>query len=163
MAKNQQSSSSQVPHVVSGKITDAGGKAVQGLNVRAYERRLRAERELGRAITDADGHYRIEYHIAEPPRTGRPGIDLLVKVFRGSDPEPIIASPVAFNVGETHEIDLTLPAPEVPARSEYEMLVETLEPALAGVNRADLTDEELEFLIAINSIRHNICRYRFHG
>lgn len=69
MAKNQQSDSSQVPHVVSGKIADAAGKAVQGLKVRAYERRLRAERELGPAVTDADGHHRIEYHIAEPSRT----------------------------------------------------------------------------------------------
>jgi hypothetical protein len=146
MVKNQQSTSNQAPLVLSGKIADAAGMAVQGFGVRAYERRLRAERELGRGITDGDGQYRIEYQVPERARAGKPGVDLLVKVFRGKDPEPIIVSSVAFNAGETHQIDLTLPAPEVPRRSEYETLVATLEPALEGIGPADLSDEDLQFL-----------------
>ena len=151
--------------VVSGQISALEAPARAGLVVRTYAKALPSlkargmdGRQLGAdALTDANGRYRIEFGI-EPsdPDRGRsrltPG--LLIRVF---DDETLLGeSAVVFAVADDAVIDLTVAIPE---RSEFELLLAHVKPALQGVALAELSDEDLVFLEGVPATdpeRHGI-------
>lgn len=119
-------SGSGTSHLIGGRVT-AGGVPVSGLTVTVYARRLRSEKRLGKAETDSDGSYRIEY---APPKGA---YDLVVRVVL-DDENPIEV--VRENPGSDETVDLTVPDSPEP---EFARLLAEVTPLLDGAVLTDLT------------------------
>jgi Tc toxin complex TcA C-terminal TcB-binding domain/ABC toxin N-terminal region/Neuraminidase-like domain len=123
--------------VVRGRVTRVDGSTLVGVTVSAVDRDLRAEQGLGTATTDADGSYRISYGRAQFARVEKDSADLLLRVLRGT--HVIHTSPIMFNVGPDHEVDLVVLGEDPP--SEYETLLGELSGLVQGHRLAELTED----------------------
>lgn len=126
------------------------------IKVSVFDKDLRSEQSLGEAITDENGYYEIHYTDEHFRRADKRTADL---VFRLSLAEGIPltlteiqtasaslpGSSVVFNAPVDAHIDLLVET--LPVLSEYERLLFDLTPVLEGVDPADLTDEDLGFLL----------------
>ncbi|MET7395975.1 neuraminidase-like domain-containing protein [Dactylosporangium sp. NPDC005572] len=117
---------------VRGAVTFAGGRGIAGRTVVAWHKRLRGESELGRTVTGADGGYEITY-----PPGGTP-VDLLVRVYAQDGTTAAAESPVVFSAGEVESVPLTVDGGPLATWSQYEQLMQELQPHLGGVQLADL-------------------------
>jgi hypothetical protein len=94
-------------YVVSGKITNMQGKAIEGLLVRAYDRDARnMENPLGKeAVTDPSGYYAISFAEKDFKKSEneKGGPDVFIRVF---DKDQLFGqSPVMRNTGSRITID----------------------------------------------------------
>lgn len=105
--------------VVRGTVREAGGKPAQNAFVRAYDQDLRKKQLLGKATTDAAGHYSIAYTSRKFLRAEKGRADLRVVVVSAKGKE-LVSSVVIFNVPSETSIDLTLP-PDGQTLSEFEL------------------------------------------
>ena len=129
---------------LAGRISRIDGGPIERLTVRAFNRHLRHEEELGTATTDAEGHYEICYgDDLELPDSG--GAALVVRVF-GPAGQLFGASDTLFHAPARATIHLSVPQVEMPRLSEYELTVELVGPKLDGAGVGDLRDEDLLFL-----------------
>lgn len=130
---------------VQGQILQADGRPADHVMVRAFDKEMRSEEQLGEAITDDDGHYLIQYTAAQFQRAEKGSADLIVRAL-GNDGQVLAASPVLFNAVAEETIDLTLDGAVPPALSEYERLMNDLTPLMQGVPLTELTEEDINFL-----------------
>ena len=131
---------------VSGRIQRTDGGSPEKLIVRAINRHLRHEQELGWATPDAEGHYEISYgKDLQLPESG--GAALVVRVV-GPAGQLFGASETLFHAPPKATIDLSVPQGEIPRLSEYELTVALVAPLLDGATIGDLRDEDLAFLAA---------------
>ncbi len=130
---------------VQGQISWSNHRPVANALVRAYDKDLRRETELGKATTDAAGHYEIQYTAAQLGHAGKSGADLIVRVL-DREGKVLAASPVIFSAESEATVDLTLEGAAPTDLSEYERLVNDLTPMLQGVRLVDLTEDDIRFL-----------------
>jgi hypothetical protein len=150
------------PLSVRGQVTMPAGAAAAGYTVRAFDRDLRREQQLGAdAVTDTDGHYEIGYSAAQfAAADGGSGADLVVRVFAsaGQRGRMLAESATMFNAPPDAEVNLQL-LDAAAQPSEYERHVDAIVPRLAG--QADdgtalplgaLEDADVSFLAADTGI-----------
>ena len=63
---------------VSGRIVEPDGSGVEGIDVKAFDKELRAENLLGEAATDHAGQYFIRYSRDQLSRPDKTSADLIV-------------------------------------------------------------------------------------
>ena len=137
---------------VQGNVTQAG-KPKAGVTVEASDRDLRKYQSLGKATTDGDGNYRIDYRGADFEAGERPerrGPWLVVRATDEAGGEQVIFEK-SKDVQRHEKVDLVLQA---ASTSEWERIAEAVLPLLAGqapdggpLSVADLTDDDLAFIV----------------
>src|SRR3712207_6803294 len=95
-------------YTLSGRITNRQNEPLEGLDVRAFNQPPRPpENRLGKAVTDAEGVYKINFTEKDfKPGGAEGGPDVFIRVFEG---ERLLGeSPVSRNAKEETRIDLTV-------------------------------------------------------
>lgn len=118
----------------------------KGTLVRAFDKDLRTEELLGEAVSDAQGFYRITYNAAQFARAEKKTADLIVRAY-AQDDTLVGEEGIRFNVGAEEVIDLKVRLPRARELSEYERLLAALEPVLQDLPPAELTEEDITFLL----------------
>ena len=132
------------PRFVRGQVKHPDGSAAAGVLVRAFDKDMRSEELLDEANTDEEGRYKITYTAKCFKRAEKGSADLRVAVYN-QDGRELISSNVIFNASDDETIDMSLPG-EYRKPSEYEKLIEELEPVLQGVPLYELKEEDVTFL-----------------
>ncbi|MEO8677785.1 MAG: hypothetical protein ABI665_01985 [Vicinamibacterales bacterium] len=128
---------------VAGAVKFADGRPLEGALVRAYDRSLRRQTQLGEARTSPDGRYRITYlqkQLLDPQR----GVANLQVEAAGDTGPPLASSDVRFDA-QGHEVIDLMVIRDAPL-SEWERLEARVRPALDGTALADLGAAEREFV-----------------
>jgi len=110
--------------------------------VLAVDRDLRSEEQLGRALTDAAGAYRIGYSAEQLRRAERGSADLVVRAVDPLTAAPLAASPVLFNAPADAVVDLVIPAEAMSAPSLFERIAAALPPLLGGLETVAIEEDE---------------------
>ncbi|MBB3188947.1 neuraminidase-like domain-containing protein [Halomonas cerina] len=131
--------------VVNGQVQQRDGTPEPGVLVRAVDRDLRREQELGQTLTNESGRYEIAYTAGQFRRADKGNADLVVRVFDAEGRE-LAASETIFHAPPVAEVDLVVAAREEPEPSEYERLLAGLSPVLEGVQPAELIGADVDFL-----------------
>jgi hypothetical protein len=66
---------------VSGTIYDSFNAPLANVTVRAFDKDLRSEQQLGETLTDAQGFYKINYNSQQFAVAEENAADLLIKVY----------------------------------------------------------------------------------
>lgn len=127
--ENQQSNS----FVVKGHILYPNGTPLIGVIVRAFDRDLRDEQLLGKVNNNKVGFYEIYYKREQFSRAEKKSADLIVCAFEPESEKLIVASPILFNAQPVETVDLVIRDGDYKSPSEYERLLEQLEPLLVNV------------------------------
>jgi Tc toxin complex TcA C-terminal TcB-binding domain/Neuraminidase-like domain/Putative peptidoglycan binding domain len=128
------------PFSVTGHVRWPDGRPATDLTVRAFDRDLRNEEQLGHAVTDKQGHYQINYFASQFLRNEKGSADLIVRVSDGAGTTPV-SSPIIFNAKPVEIVDLTFGA-ESRALSEYETMIAELTPLLQSVPLSELVEND---------------------
>lgn len=134
-----------------GQVRDAEGETAVGVLVKAFDKDMRSEEPLGEARSDLCGFYEIKYKKEQFSRAEKRHADLIVRLYDETD-AVTSESTVHFNALVLEVIDLMVGGGEYRGPSEYERLLTTLEPIMQGVALAELTEEDLTFLLAETGI-----------
>lgn len=129
-------------HMVLGRVLNPEGPPVQGAVVQAFHKQLRGLVLLGEDQTEADGFYTIRY----TPPDGVRRVDLLVRATHPKDDGIAITSELICNAPRAKLLDLVVGDGPYRGYSEYERLVNTLEPHVEGINPVDLSREDADLL-----------------
>ncbi len=154
---------------------EVGGDLVRGALVQAFDVDLpsldqneSARVPLGEAITNADGFFRIVYSLRQfargeavrlqrRDRVGQKDADLRFAISREGKPLTITGIminevrisgdvPIIFNAPSGISVKLIVAAPDTLGQSEYELLMQDIEPVIEILMPADLTQQDLAFL-----------------
>lgn len=145
---------------IRGRVENAQGQSEPSVVVRAFDRDMRGEERLGEAVTDDAGAFEITYMAEAFGRAEKKTADLVLRVFDldgvpralgrlevdGSwrdDP----TGPV-FNVRADVRVLLPVLERATDAFSEYEQYMQDLRPVLDGVGFAELTADDVAFIVA---------------
>lgn len=129
--------------IVRGTIRYSDKRPLAEAVVRAADKELRHEKNLGETATDDQGHYEIHYTHDQFRRAEKRNADLIVRVF---DPETgsllLAESEIIYNAGPVEVMDLIV----TRSFSEYEKYMAELIPVRDNVPVGDLTAEDIQFL-----------------
>ena len=131
---------------VSGHIRQPDGSPFAMVRVAAIDKDLRHEQPLGEATTDESGHYMILYASDQFRRAEKRSADLVVRVLSAEGLE-LGVSDILFNAPPRATIDMVVAPPQESRLSEYERLLTALSPVLEGLRPAELTEEDISFLL----------------
>jgi hypothetical protein len=140
--------------LVSGRLSQPNGNPLVGVIVKAFDKDLPSrqpnEKELGQVTTDAEGRYEIAYTAAQLSRNEKGSADLIVRVFNQKGTQ-LAESPIHFNAPAETTVDLVVTSQEAQ-RSESEQILAKINPILDGVKFANVTDEDITFLVGATGI-----------
>src|SRR5262249_43198251 len=139
-------STPQTELTVNGRITRPDGAPINGVTVRAFDMDLRHEEPLGERVSGTDGGYRLTYAADQFRRSEKKRADLVVRVFSPLGMQ-LAESAILFNAPAEARVDLTIAAEYNSRLTEFEAMSAALAPVLDGVEPADLTDRDLDFLV----------------
>lgn len=162
-------------YTINGSITSANGAERAGVRVQAFDRDLpsverrvgSAPQMLGETIADGEGRFQITYTIEQFQngegisafrRTRDKNADLSFRVFDRTGQELNIkgiealdreyrSGQIIFNAPPELEVRLFVESLQEAGDSEYEKLVALITPVMADVSLAELTEEDIVFLI----------------
>jgi peptidoglycan hydrolase-like protein with peptidoglycan-binding domain len=132
--------------IVKGYVKSDDQQPFSGVMVKAFDKDLRHEELLGEAVTDSKGLYKISYTVEKLHRLEKKRAYLIVRTYTEDDVF-LGESDIIFNADNTETVDLVVQRPPPVKLSEYEQLMRLLEPALANVTLAELTHEDIDFLL----------------
>jgi hypothetical protein len=125
---------------VEGQVRWFNGRQAANLMVRAFDRDLRREEELGQALTDRAGHYQIDYSSVQFRRAEKESADLIVRAFGAESLS--VSSSIIFNASSLETVDMILGNKESRGLSEYEQLTSEITPVLNGLSLAALEEDQ---------------------
>jgi hypothetical protein len=130
--------------VVRGTLLNPDGTPFPSATVKAFDKELRREKELGAAITGVDGAYLISYQPTQHIHPEKGHADLIVRAY-DQDNNEIAISPLICPAKEDEQVTLVVGNATLIGKSEFELLKESLSPLLkgAGTDGADLSPAEL--------------------
>src|SRR5262245_37218649 len=129
---------------VKGEIRWQDGFVQGDLIVRAFDKDLRHEEELGRAV--GRERYEITYDATKFRRAEKGSADLIVRAYSREGVQ-LAESEIMFNARAEVRVDLIIEIGHAFEPSEFEALMAAVSPVLDGVRPADLTDADLAFLV----------------
>ncbi len=113
--------------VVRGRVVSHELVGLAGLPVIAVDKNVGQDVELGKALTEAKGAYRIQYEITSLQKRGKEKPDLQIKVAAAEDEKQILAaSTVRYNAGSDEIIDIMVPADKLQRPAEYQRVTSDL-------------------------------------
>lgn len=142
---------------VHGRVLEPDGRHVGGVTVKAFDKDLRHEEELGEVSTNQAGEYEITYTREQFYRAEKGNADLIVRAY-GKDGTELASSSIIFNAKLSEKVDLTLSGEAFQGPSDYETLLQALTPVLDGVQPAEITEDDITFLTG----ETDIDRQRIH-
>ena len=131
--------------VVRGTVSDANGKPVAAITVRAFDRDLRSEELLGQTTTGARGAYEIRYSAEQFRRAEKVTADLRVAAYNVEGQE-LVSSALIFNARPEETVDLAIGPEKDKGLSEYERYLTQVAPVLESISLADLSQDDIVFL-----------------
>lgn len=140
-------------YLVKGKVSLANGEPASSLLVRAYDKDLRSEQHLGEASTLETGEYAISYKQEQFSGSEKNNADLLLRVFNEVGIELALKTKtkdepdIFFNSPKKMDVDLQIEESAAVKASEYERLEVFLNPALDGAVLAELSLQDINFLL----------------
>jgi hypothetical protein len=136
----QEEPGTTTPYRVFGAVRSEYGDLLNGLTVEVYDRDLRNEQLLGRAVTQ-EGKYIVSYGPDQFRRSEKGAADIFVKLL---DPagNMVHKSSVIHNAPEELELNINLNNSEYKGPSVWELLNSSLVPLLEGVSPLDLRENE---------------------
>lgn len=152
--------------IVRGLVRQTDGTPFSGALVVAMDRDLRGEEVLGQATTNRDGYYEIRYTSNRFARAEKGSADLVVRAMDAAG-VVLAASPILFNAPAEATIDLVVELNAPGVLSEFERVVNDIEPLLVNVSihglpavtlidkLADLKPDEIDFVIGETGIEQN--------
>ncbi len=152
-------------YLVKGQVRLANGEPASGVLVRAYDKDLRSEQYLGEAFTLANGDYEIPYTQERFSRSEKNNADLFLSVFNEVGVELALKTKtkdgpdIFFNSPKKMEINLQLEESAAVKASEYERLEVLLNPALDGATLAELSLQDINFLISETEINEFLAEF----
>lgn len=136
----------EAPRTVSGQVVlSAAELPAAGLVVRAFDRDLRGEEQLGEGRTDRNGRYVINYDRSQFARSEKETADLIVRVFDGSGQQLLYEPPLEltlFNAGSDVTVDIRLDRAPPRSRSEFETVQDEIAPLLGKVEPAEIAEND---------------------
>jgi hypothetical protein len=133
--------------VVRGVVQRAAGAPEEPVIVRLFDRDLRSEEFLGEQ-TVSDGRYEILYRREQFRRAEKGTADLLVRAFAADG--SVLAEARMLNPPVDAVVELHIsPADD---ESDLETELADVEPLLEGMALTDLTDDDVDFLVAESGI-----------
>ncbi|MGD2089730.1 MAG: neuraminidase-like domain-containing protein [Candidatus Aminicenantes bacterium] len=133
------------PFVVKGQVRQSDDRPLSGLLIRAVDKDLRHEQQLGEAATDPEGRYEVRYSPHQFRRAEKRQADLVIKVLNQKG-KVIASSDIVFNAGPEQTIDLTLKPDQYRGPSEWETYLMALAPVLEKMTVKDLLEEDISFI-----------------
>ena len=134
--------SSALERVVRGNALQADGQPLARAKVRAFDKALRSETQLGEATCDAAGYFEIRYVYASPDKSAPA---LLLKAFANARAAKTVAvSEVLFDARPEAIINLVAGGAPFRGLSEFERVLSDLKPLIDGdrVTIADLAEND---------------------
>ena len=133
-----------IRHAILGTVTDANNRPLPRLIVRAFDRDLRSESQLGESVTDARGRYRIDYVLASFAEAEKKTADLSMKVFGpgGALVYETDFDHIVFNASEFETIDISITAEIRPDLNEFEYLLREISDLTAGIKTSQLEEND---------------------
>lgn len=132
---------------VSGRVSFIGGKAAVDVTLRAYDRDLGGDKEIGTVVSDANGYYKILYSSAQLRESGKGAADLIVMAF-ATDGKLLLASDLQPGAPAILTLDLAI-AQSIAEPSQYEQLRDAIVPRLRDTALQDLTDDNIQYLATV--------------
>ena len=119
---------------VEGVIYDAFNEPLTNVKVKAFDKDLRKAHLVGEAVTDKKGHYLIRYNSSKFSWAEKESADLFLLVFKNAprDKKEIGKSSIHFNVPLKYVLDFKIDDTEYIGLPEFDTLVNTIQPLLAG-------------------------------
>ncbi|WP_244222793.1 neuraminidase-like domain-containing protein [Cupriavidus lacunae] len=157
--------STHLGYRVLGTVRHPNGRPAGKLTVRAFDRDLRQEQELGETTVDGSGFYQIVYTDALFRRAEGRKADLLMRVF--DDQRMLYDTPIekiVFNAPAVTVIDIDLVDGDTHRQSQYEAIVAAVTPLLDGVApdalQEDARHRDITFLAGETAQpSHNIAHF----
>ncbi len=135
-----------IPNLVQGRVNTSQGEPLEKLLVQAWDRNLQEELLLGEENTDETGSYTIAYIPKEMLPQGKTQADLLVKVL-DTNAEVLATSSLYCKAPSRQEVNFQLETETYRGPSEFERILRSLTPYLDGTEMAELTPEQVEYLV----------------
>jgi hypothetical protein len=132
--------------IVQGQVHRMDGSPVVDMVVRAFDNDLRDAELLGETTTDSGGRYHLAYTAKQFLRDEKKSADLVMRVFTPLGIQ-VAESEILFNAPPEARLDLVVEDGQDLQPSEFEELMAAVSPVLGRVRPADLTDEDLVFLV----------------
>ena len=131
--------------IVLGQVIDANGQPVKDKTVKAFDKELRSQKQMGTDITKQSGEYLIFYKFDDfDDDNEKYRADLFVQVFE-SDGTLLATSPIIFNAGKVELVNFTIGNSH--GISEFEKIVNEIQPLIEGVvPQASLDGADVSFL-----------------
>ncbi|MGH9858371.1 MAG: carboxypeptidase-like regulatory domain-containing protein, partial [Acidobacteriota bacterium] len=129
-------------NIIYGQVSDGSGKPLAGLTVRAFDKGLRRETQLGEAVTGRDGRYEIAW---SRPGTGKQAANLTIKVMTPEKHTLLYeteAEDVRFEASTQEEINAVITAVVQPEEIEYEAVLAAVSEHAGDVAITDLSEDE---------------------
>ncbi|OWY64947.1 hypothetical protein B7486_44575 [cyanobacterium TDX16] len=163
VATSNSSEFSKCNDKIQGTIRQQNSKALADAIVQIFDKDLRTQQLLGKAITNVDGYYQIFYTAAQFRRAEKGSADLTFQVTTSDGTKCVILDVVVdeqslpepkiiFNAPTEVCADLVVVPQPKTQLSEYERYIAILTPVLEDVSLASLTDEDVTFLVGDTGI-----------
>ncbi len=129
--------------IVQGTVKHIDGTPLDGLNVRAFHRRLAGDIQLGQTTSINDGNYLIAYQFP----TGLSRVDLFVRVFDDDKPAILAVSPIRIGAGAKEELNVIVSDEHYRGPSEFARAGGALSSQVEGVKLDDLDANDVALLV----------------
>jgi hypothetical protein len=140
-----------VGDVVTGTVLQANAGPLAGVTVRAFDKMLRHEAQLGETTTDASGSYRIPYTANKLAHKDGGPPDLVVRVYDATGKE-LGESAVVFRAPLQAQINVVVGGATFVGFSQYEQVGQAVTAELDGATLASLTSSDIAFLAGDTAI-----------
>lgn len=130
---------------LTGLILDETLRPVRSSVVHAFDRDMRHAEPLGKATTDRDGRFAIEYSEKQFRRAEKNRADLFVRVLDPNGRE-LYESETRFNAADVEVFEIELDAGALCHGDEYSSMCVQIAGPIENVPVAELTDDDLAFL-----------------
>lgn len=132
--------SNKVGRKVYGVLRNEHGVLLNDVTVQVFDRDLRNEELLGTEISK-EGKYEISYSSRQLLKNEKEAANIVVKLLDRSGKE-LYKSKTFYNAPDSLEVNINLNDAEYKGASEWELLIETLEPLIEGLSPMELREDE---------------------
>jgi len=131
---------------VRGLISYSDGTLAIGATVKAFDKALRAETELGSTTTfDTEGNYEIFYNWSGTLKDS-PDLQIQLIMYENNKPKKIAESRILYNARKEETINIIVQVPSIRRDPEYLILLNAVTPLLNGISISDLTEYDIRYL-----------------
>ena len=132
--------------LVPGYVRQVDGTPITDTLVVAFDKDLRHEEPLGRAVTDQNGNYEISYTSDKFSRVEKERADLIVRAIDSAgkgivSSDEILGTPI-FNAPVVATVNLVVGGREYLGPSEYKQLLDIINPLLDGTSWDGLKEDQ---------------------